>query len=170
MPAKPSYLLRALDPKTERDLYREAYQWRLKPSKVRRKQVIPFEEFAADDPTQITLGLFNGELVAVYFFHQIGESEWQAHFTSRRDADKWAVLRAAQELVDWFKANNLQMTAYILARNTPLCHFVEAAGLTRVSERQNKVLQSDTDGVSLPPANETFVEYRSGVIKPGPLR
>ena len=122
-----SIFLRAIDPQTEQELFQAAYNWRNKPKKNR----LPFEEFAKDDPSQITLGLFNGELHAVYFFHQIGPSQYQVHFTSKRTADRGLVLAGAATLVRWFQENNLEMVAYVTKRNAPLWRFAESAGMVR---------------------------------------
>lgn len=144
----PSLVLRALNPQTEGDLFRESYNWRNRP----RKNRLSFEDFAADDPNQIVLGLFDGELQAVYFFHQIGPNQFQSHFTSKRTADKAVVLAGARQLVDWFRENNLEMVAYIAERNRPLQRFVEAAGLQKRKVSNNG---------SLPSTTQLWVEYRS---------
>ncbi len=120
-----SCFIRALDPKTELPLFEQSYNWRSKP----RKNRLSFEDFAKDDPSQITLGLFNGELQAVYFFHQIGPNQFQVHFTSKRTADRKLVLAGAATLVRWFQENNLEMVAYIHRRNIPLQVFAQEAGL-----------------------------------------
>lgn len=118
-------ILRALNPQTEQELFQQAYNWRNNP----RKNRLSFEDFAKDDPSQITLGLFNGELQAVYFFHQIGPNTFQCHFTSKRTADRGLVLAGAATLVRWFQENNLEMVAYIHRRNIPLQRFAQDAGL-----------------------------------------
>ena len=145
-------ILRALNPQTEQDLFRLAYNFR---KKRPRKNPMPFEQFAADYPNQVALGLFDPELIAVYFFHEIDEQLYQAHWTSRRDADKDAVLTGAKQLVEWFQRNGLQMAAFIHKRNIPLQRFVLAAGLKR------NTCKSDTDRCNLSPNEGTTLEFRS---------
>lgn len=89
-----------------------------------------FEDFAADDPSQIVLGLFNGNLQAVYLFRQIGPKTFEAHFTSSRKAKREDVLAGARTLVQWFAEQGLVIVGYVNAGNGPLRHFLEEAGLT----------------------------------------
>ncbi len=153
----PSLILRALNPQTEQELFQQAYNWRNNP----RKNRLSFEDFAKDDPSQIVLGLFNGELQAVYFFHEIAPNVMQAHFTSRRGADKSLVLAGAATLVRWFQENGLEMVAYIHKRNIPLRHFVEEAGLY-----QKRACQNDTGGATVCATTQLWVEYRSNSGEP----
>jgi hypothetical protein len=156
-------LMRSLNPQTEQELFRQAYEWRQSP----RRHRISFEDFAADSPSQITLGLFNGELQAVYFFHQTGPTEFQAHFTSRRGADRSLVLAGAITLVKWFQENNLEMVVYIDKRNKPLCRFAEEAGFLPVFVSENTARQNDTDAPIVPVTTQLWVEYRSQVNPSG---
>lgn len=159
--------LRALNPQTEQHLFRDSYLWRNKPKKNR----LPFDEFAKDDPSQIALGLFNGELQAVYFFHEIAPNQLQAHFTSSRKADRCLVLAGAITLVKWFEQNDLQMVAYIRKRNRPLRRFVEDAGLACLIDTNNSYCQNDTEGGTVSATTQLWVEYRSKVSSPiGPFR
>ncbi len=137
-------VLRSLDPQTEQHLFRESYFWRNKP----RKNRMSFEEFAKDDPSQITLGLFNGELQAVFFLHQTGPNQYQIHFTSKRKADRSLVLAGAVTLVRWFQENNLEMVAYVAKRNTPLWKFAEDAGLTQTAPEKDSDIIKLTSIVS----------------------
>jgi hypothetical protein len=61
-------LLRPLDPTTEQELFQLAYSWRSKPRRHAQPDRLPFDSFAASEPTQIVMGLFGGELQAVYMF------------------------------------------------------------------------------------------------------
>jgi len=92
-----------------------------------------FEEFSADDPSQIVIGLFNGELQAAYMFHQTAPTTYQAHFTSDRQANREMVLAGARLLVGWFIKNGLMLEAFVHRRNRPLCQFAESVGLTQSS-------------------------------------
>lgn len=149
-------ILRAINPQTEQDLLLTAYHWRSKP----RKNRMPYEQFAADYPNQVVMGLFDPELIAIYFFHQIGETEFQSHFTSSRKADKNAVLAGARELVTWFQNNGLTIVAFVSPRNRPLCHFIQSAGLAECQKESSR--HSDTVDDNLSPRKDgTTVEFRS---------
>ncbi len=154
MPSKP--FLRALDPQTEQSLFRQAFDWRKSP----RRDRVAFEVFAADDPNQIVLGLFaDDDPQAVYIFYQLSPTEFDAHFTSSRKADKSMVWAAAVQLVQWFREHGLEIVTHIRPRNIPLRRFVESIGLSPI-----KVLQFDTDGDTVPPTTQLWVEYRSGMV------
>ena len=117
-------LLRCLNPATEIDLFREAYEWR-----TRGRDRMPFESFAADDPSQIVMGLFNGQLEAVYFFHQYEPGKFEAHFTSNRKAPKQDVLAGAHRVVQILLENGAtEITAWVMGRSLPLQRFVETLG------------------------------------------
>lgn len=138
--SKPSnkYLLRALSPQTDIDLFRQAYSWRRKPKSKVRLGRMTFEDFAADDPRQIVLGLFNGELQAAYLLRETQPAVYECHFTSKRDAPKDAVLAGARWISDYFTDNGLTLTAQVLRKNKALCRFSEAIGL---------VVQSEVNGI-----------------------
>ena len=148
-------IIRSINPQTERELLEVAYLWR--PGKPRKNRM-PFDQFAADYPNQVVMGLFNGDLIAVYFFHQIGETEYQAHFSADRKADRSAVLAGAKQLVEWFQQNGLQMSAFVHKRNTALRRFVESAGLMYQKDSSCHLTQK---GANLTPNAETICEYRS---------
>src|SRR6478672_8945876 len=139
MPSKA--FLRALDPQTEQDLFQEAFNWRKSP----RRDRVAFEVFAANDPRQIVMGLFDGEdFLAVYVFYQMSTDTWDCHFTSRRDAPKDLVWAAGRQLVMFFTENNLNLHAVVPQRNKPLCRWVASVGL-RVVGTQQSGGQNDTD-------------------------
>lgn len=146
---KPSLVLRALNPATEIDLFREAYEWRKSP----RRDRVAFEVFAADDPRQIVMGLFGDYLLAVYVFYQLTPDTFDCHFTSRRDAPKPAVLAAGQQLVVFFVQNGLHLSTSVSARNEPLRRWVEKVGLKRLP------LHPDTDGDNLSATISPLIEY-----------
>jgi hypothetical protein len=114
-----------------------------------------FSDFAADDPSQIVMGLFRGEaFIAVFMFHQVSVDTFGAHFTAPRNAPKDAVLAAGRWLVNWFLSNHLHLQAFVSERNKPLRRWVEAVGLTQQTTGQN-----DTDGVALRSTMNPFIEY-----------
>lgn len=150
MPSK--FLLRALNPQTEIDLYQQAYNWRNS-----KRDRMKFEDFAADTPNQIVLGLFNGELQAAYLLHEVEPNVYQCHFTSRRDAPKDAVLSAAKWIVDYFVASGLRLIALVEPRCVPLRHFSEAIGLAEVGQKEI-TCQTDTPSDTLA-AVRTYIVY-----------
>lgn len=124
--------IRALDPLTEIELFREAYSWRPKGKKYLQPHPMDFEDFAANDPNQIVMGLFNGKLCAVFMFREFQPGWLETHFTTRRDAQKDNVLLGALTLADWCVERRFGLTANIVERNTPLRRFVEAIGFQEV--------------------------------------
>lgn len=243
-------LLRAIDPKTELELLREAFSWRTSPKRNTRINRMPFEQFSADYSNQVVMGLFNGTqetstretvvvqsthensqnnvqqgrmrqprlqqeqeilpvmpccvhegvakdsqenerrtvpeiprseyghqsassrgsnysalrevrrydehretprrlqqgvgnqmalssmspspppsgLIAVYMFIETSPKVFEAHFTSRKDADASEVFAGAKTMVDWFHSQGAVITASIVERNRPLRAFVESLG------------------------------------------
>lgn len=69
-------------------------------------------------------------LLAVYVFIETSPHTYEAHFTSRRDADVADVFAGARTMVDWFHSQGAVVTAEIVERNRPLRAFVEALGFT----------------------------------------
>lgn len=124
--------IRALDPSTDLELFREAYSWRAKGKKHLQPHPMDFGEFAAVDPRQVVMGLFNGRLCAVFMFREFQPGWLETHFTTRRDAEKNSVLLGALTLADWCAEQGLGLTANIVERNTPLRRFVKAIGFQEV--------------------------------------
>jgi hypothetical protein len=118
-----------------------------------------FADFAKDDPTQIVLGLFNGELQAVYLFRQISPTEFEAHFTSNRRALRSNVLAGAAQMVRWFSEQGLEIIGHIHMDNGPLRRFLEEAGLSDTESSCQGVSNSATVSATV----DTFAEYRSQV-------
>lgn len=126
-------MLRALDPQTDIDLFREAYGWRsARPSPLRPDRM-SFEDFSADNPRQVVVGLFHGKLQAVYLIQETAPAIYDTHFTSNRTAPKENVLAGARLLLTWLLENGAEeVVAYVSERNKPLGRFVEAVGFTPV--------------------------------------
>lgn len=149
--------LRALDPKTEGDLFREAFDWRKSP----RRDRVAFEVFAADNPRQIVMGLFDSDkFLAVYVFYQVSPDTFDCHYTCRRDAPKNAVWAAGRQLVEFFSQNSLILSTHVARRNKPLRRWVESIGL-RAIETQESACKGQNDSCTLSATTDTFVEYRS---------
>lgn len=132
------FTLQLLDPSTDLALYREAYNWRDGHRRVLPDRM-PFESFT--DPNALAIGLFNGELQAVYFLHEVEPRVFQAHFTSQRGLDWDTLLAGATEVAYQVLANGAEeIHAWIIPRNKPLRSFLESLGFTEA-------------GVSLFPCN-----------------
>jgi hypothetical protein len=144
-----SLTLRALDPVDDLQHYRDAYEWRghKKPSRA-RPDMISFEDFNARDPSQIVMGLFNGQLCAVYLIIEIAPGIFDTHFTSKRGVSRNYVLAGARFLLSWLLENGaIEVLAFVSPYNKPLCQFVEAIGYepTEVIHLPcNETAQSDT--------------------------
>ncbi len=156
------YSLRLLDPATDLDLYREAYQWREKPKSHAQPDRMSFADFTA--PDGIAIGLFNDDLCAVYFLHETEPGSFECHFTSRRKVPRVPLLSAARQVArDFFAAGAGELHAWVTPRNRPLRSFLESIGFTCVEMRQFNTGQNDTDGSTLHPGDATsvrcFVKY-----------
>ncbi len=158
------YSLSLLDPQTDHDLYVEAYSWRGQKRHAQPDRM-PLEVFASDDPSHLTIGLFNGELCAVYFLHETEPSIYQAHFTSRRGLSKEILLAGAAEVAKViFTYGGTEIHGWVTERNEPLRSFLEDLGFKCVTALQQSCGQDDTDGTTLPPdernpRSRVFVKY-----------
>ena len=156
------FTLRLLEPSTDLDLYREAYSWRKSKRRIQPDR-LPFEEFAAESDTQLTVGLFNGELQAVYFLHETEVGDFQCHFSTRRGLSRDVALEGARHTARLLLTHGArQLHAWVTQRNRPLCSFLESLGFTETETRQFP-LRNDTDSGSLPfegnQPSKTFVKY-----------
>lgn len=132
-----SWSLRLLDPIEDADLFRQAYAWRPKAKAHAQPDRMPFEEFSADRSDQVTIGLFNGELRAVYFLHETEPGNYQAHFTSQRYVPRSVLLAgAAQVARDFFAAGASEIHAWVTPRNTALTQFLLDLGFVCVEQTQ----------------------------------
>ena len=157
------YVLRLLDPTTDSDLYREAYHWRSTPKRHAQPDRMPLKTFTADDPRHLTIGLFNGELQAVYFLHETEPGDFQCHFTSQRNVPRGPVLEGARLTAQLLLENGAtQLHAWVTERNRPLRQFLTDLGFVD-TDRQQFPCQNDTDGGRLPvegnQPSKTFVKY-----------
>lgn len=124
-----SYYLRLLDPAEDTPLFHQAYEWRNKPKSHAQPDRMSFEDFTA--PDGITIGLFNGELQAVYFLHETEPGNFQCHFTSQRQVPRETLLTAARQVAeDFFTAGATELHAWVTPRNRPLRSFLESIGFT----------------------------------------
>jgi hypothetical protein len=124
--------LRLLDPVTDIDLYRDAFEWR-KPKKHLSPPRIDWEDFTADSPTNLTIGLFNGQLQSLYFLQEYSPRHFEAHFTSRKQASRETVLAGGKQVLDLILANGgEQVDALVLTVNKPLRRFVTQLGMARI--------------------------------------
>lgn len=154
------YVLRLLEPTADAKLFRLAYNWRQRPKSHVQPDRMPFEEFAADRDDQIAIGLFNGELRAVYFLHETEPGNYQAHFTSQRQVPRGSLLAGAEQVIDdFFRAGAIQIHAFVTERNTPLKVFLTQLGFTEAGTQQFPC-QNDTDVSNIPQrSTRAFVKY-----------
>lgn len=151
--------LRALDPKTELDLFRESYNWRPKKVSPLRPDRMSFESFATADPSQVVMGLFDGSgICAVYLISEGPRRVFETHYSSAKGTPKEYVLNGARRLLAiLLDTGAIEVTAYVAQANEPLCRFVEAVGFKK-DLLVKFLLQNDTGGDSLA-ASRIFVKY-----------
>lgn len=156
-----SWCLRLLDPVEDAALFGEAYSWRPKPKAHAQPDRMPFEEFSAVRDDQITIGLFNGQLRAVYFLHETEPGNFQAHFTSQRGVPRETLLLAAGQVAhDFFAAGASEIHAWVTERNTALKHFLGQLGFTCVDSTQIHCVERHSARTMTPDRNQrTFVKY-----------
>ena len=123
------YKLRPLDPEEDIELFRVAYNWRSTPKRHTQPTRMPFETFSANNPTQLVIGLFNGELQAVYAIVEWEPRRFEVHFTSAKSAPKEPVRLGAQQVLNFMLENGAkEVVAFVVSRNRPLRRFVESIG------------------------------------------
>ena len=121
--------LRILDPETDLDLFKEAYNWLPKYRKRLQPDRASFETFSAPDPKQMVVGLFNGSLQAVYVTYEFEPARFDTHYTSKRSAPKESVIWGAREILGiLLEGGAEEVVAFVSPANEPLCRFVEAIG------------------------------------------
>lgn len=156
-----SYRLQLLDPATDLDCYRQAYSWRLAKRHVQPDRM-PFETFASEHPAHVTLGLFNGELQAVYFLCEVEPAVYEVHFTSQRGVLRETLLDAARQVARLFLTNGaVELRAWIMPRNRALCQFLLDLGFVSAGYKDFSG-QNDTDRNTLPSTRnqrQMFVKY-----------
>jgi len=152
--------LRLLSPAADLDLYKTAYNWRPRRKHHLQPDRLPFETFAADDPTHIIIGLFNGDFLAVYFLHEDEPGVFGVHMTSRRNVPRETLLTGAQEVIRcFFEGGATELIAWIAERNRPLRSFVESLGFVA----QKDACQNDTDSSTLPSDAKAFIDAKAFV-------
>ena len=123
-----SLYLRPLDVVDDANLFRESYNWRPKHRKT-QPNPMSLEQFMSNDPSQLTIGLFNGDFLAVYVLQEVEPAKFQVHFTSSRKADPEDVIAGARQVLAFMLENGgKEVWAYIVARNDPVRRFVESVG------------------------------------------
>lgn len=158
----PELELRLLDPTTDIELFREAYEWR-NPKKHAQPDRAPFEAFIATDPKQIVVGVFNGHFCAAFLLYEYKPGHFEAHFTSKRGAPRESLIEGGKLIRDAFLQNGAQeLCAWIIERNTALMGYLDALGF-RAAESKRFAGQNDTGGGTLPSnastEARTFVKY-----------
>lgn len=155
--------LRLLDPVKDLELFREAYSWRSRPKKHAQPDRLPFEDFAAENPFHIVIGVFDeDEFVAAFLLWEYEAGQYEAHFTSRRHVDRTTLITAGHEIIRLFFENGARViTAWIIDRNSALRRFVADLGFEEILTQEISC-ETDTDCPRLPadahPAR-VFVQY-----------
>lgn len=164
------FTLQLLDPLTDLALYREAYNWRNDHRRVLPDRM-PFESFT--DPDALAVGLFDGELQAVYFLHEVEPRKFQSHFTSRRNVSRETLLVGAAEVAYQVLTNGAEeIEAWVTPRNKPLRSFLESLGFTCVTVQHFPCADvSNGSTLSAEPRNQRreFVKYVLKAEAIGPL-
>jgi len=123
--------LRLLEPETDLDLFRLAFSWRT-PKKHLSGPQMSFEAFSETNPTHLTIGLFNGELLAVYFLREYDPARYEAHFTSKKGVPRDVLLQGARAVINLLLDNGAaEICALVLAANCPLRRFATDLGMKR---------------------------------------
>lgn len=148
-------ILRALDPLTEQALFRTAYEWRNSPKRHTRTNRMTFEQFAGDFHNQVVIGLFNGQLCAVYMFIETSPKCFEAHFSSHKATPTEQVFAGGKTMLNWFQERGAVVTAQVVERNRPLRAFVEALGFKNVGTEE-KSCKTVGEGRTI----HRIVEYR----------
>jgi hypothetical protein len=160
------YQLRLLSPREDIDLYREAYLWRERPKKHVQPDRMSFEGFSSEDPRHIAIGLFNGQLLAVYFLHETEPGNFQAHFTSQRNVPYFPLLEGARKVTKAILENGgSEIHAWITPRNRVLKKFLETLQFAPV-ETKSFPKNKDSESVTVQP----FVKYVLMGNNTGPFR
>lgn len=135
-----SLLLRSLDPVTERHLFEVAYNWRLKPKRHTQPDRMPLEDFAATDPTQVVLGLFNGELQAVYLARDVGNARCELHYTCQRHTPREYLVWAGGTIVNWLRGNGWrEVGVWLIPRNRAYVRMAEDCGLSQCESAEFEI-------------------------------
>lgn len=125
--------LRGLDPVADRPLFREAHAWR-KPKRVSAEQ-ISFDQFAKPDPSQVVMGLFNGEFLAAYMVKEYAPRYYDMHFTSKRQTPREYLVAGGIQITSWLIEHGaIEVSAIIISRNRALKRFLEDCGYTLEKE------------------------------------
>jgi hypothetical protein len=160
--------LQLLQPETDFDLYREAWGWRTPKRHISAEQMT-FETFSATNPTHLTVGWFNSELLAVYFFQEWQPRHFEGHFTSRKGVSREILLRGAREILDLMLTNGAdEVSALIRPENKPLRQFVTDLGMKYVG-RELFTCVNDLNNVILTQRNQRKVYVKYVKMKDDPL-
>jgi len=132
--------LRALDPRSDAHLFRQAYDWIFEaPEWLRQAENIvagingcdSWEGYlkAALDPKEVNIGLFGQSMVALFTIQNEGEGCFQVHVNAKPNAPAGEMVAAAIQLRDTLFAQGAsEIFGFIAERNRPLRRFAELAG------------------------------------------
>lgn len=128
-----TYVLRALNPAADLEHFRTAYSWRTARRLERGTPVISFDEFVAEKPDEVSFGLFNGELLAVFLLQQRAPTIFQVHFAARKQAPRGVVVAGAVAVRNLlFQQGATELYGYLLPEharpNHPMRRFATDTG------------------------------------------
>ena len=162
--------LQLLDPVSDLELFQQAYSWRVRPKPHVQPDRMSFADFSAGAPTDIAIGLFNGDFQALYFLHEVQPAIYQAHFTARPKTSRELLLWGAALIIREFFTNGAkEIHAWVTPRNKPLQTFLTHLGFECVAEQHfpctNETHESNiaTDATSV---GKLFVKYALFGIPP----
>ncbi len=162
-----SLKLRLLDPVADIELFRESWLWRTPKRHISAEQM-SFETFAANDPTHLTVGWFNSELLAVYFFQEWQPKCFEGHFSSKKGTSREILLRGAREILNLMLTNGAdEVSALIRPENKPLRQFVTDLGMKYVG-RELFTCVNDMNNVILTQRNQRKVYVKYVKMKDAP--
>jgi hypothetical protein len=151
--------LRLLDPQSDLELFERAFRWRTPKKHLAGVGQMPFETFI--DSQHLVFGLFDPELIAVYFYREWEPARFEAHFTSRKGVKRETLLWGGAATVGMIlKYGGEEVDALILPANKPLRDFVTHLGFRRIGLIEFTCVET-TQGDTISPRNQRqrFIKY-----------
>jgi hypothetical protein len=154
--------LQLLQPETDLELFKTSWGWRTPKGHISAEQM-PFETYSATNATHLTVGLFNGELIAVYFFVEWAPLRYEGHFTSKRGVPRETLLVGARAILNGLLSNGaLEVSALIRPANKPLRQFVTDLGMVKVGCVEFTCIEDIQQCIFYAPRNQrskVYVKY-----------
>ena len=139
-------IIRALDPDVDWIHFRDAYNWRTQKRLARMPEgVVSFEDFSNPLPNEAALGMFNGQLEALFLIQDRGMGLFEVHFTNRQGLEKDLLAagaltvknrlfeQGAREIYGWLREKHARP-------NHPIRRFAESIGFFLDKQSTNYVI------------------------------